>query len=315
MAETVLIDAASVLTTAACDVEAYDCDEQEVTFRVECSQVHAVAFYAADDDFSAITAAALLPEYSQSSIAATTGTDGNLYVVDTGSKTYVACVVTNSSGSTATVTVAASVPTESTSVLFSVSDARAFDKGQLADATDFSATSIQDKEAEIREWLERVCGVNFVSTTHTAELHDGDGSDYLMLKWPMVSSVTAISVDGDDLTATQISTTDYSDGLAIDEDKGIITRRSGVFDAGWRNVSVTYVAGFTSVPDLIKRAALMICVSELPASNVPFGADDYDAGGMSVSFGRGDGYSGNWHRIPEVVKAIRLYSYKTPGIC
>jgi hypothetical protein len=130
----------------------------------------------------------------------------------------------------------------------------------------------------------------------------------------MVSSVSAISVDGTAFTAGELSTTDYSDGLAIDERKGIITRRSGVFDAGWQNVLCTYVAGHEYVPDLIKRAALMIAVTEIPATNVSMAADEYDAGGMSVSFGRGDGFNGNWHRIPEVVKAIRLYGYRVPGI-
>ena len=194
--------------------------------------------------------------------------------------------------------------------LFTTAEARAFHGAALANDTTYPTATITAKEAEIREWLERVCGVNFIQTTHTAELYDGDDSDYLILRWPMVVSVSAISVDGTALTSDEINPNDYTEGLAIDSEKGLITRRSGSFDAGWKNVSVTYVAGHEPVPDLIKRAALMIAVTELPTANVPLAADDYDAGGMSVSFGRGDGYNGNWHRIPDVVKAIRMYSYR-----
>ena len=199
-------------------------------------------------------------------------------------------------------------------VLFSIAEARAFDKAQLASESDFPDATITAKEVEIREWLERVCGVNFVRTTYTAEVYDSDGSDYLILKWPKVYSVTAISVDGTAFSAGNLSTTDYSDGLAIDSDRGMLTRRSGTFDAGWSNVAVTYVAGYEYVPDLVHRAALMIAVTELPTSNIPYAADESDAGGMSVSFGRGDGFNGNWHRIPDVVKAIRAYSMKLPGV-
>lgn len=198
--------------------------------------------------------------------------------------------------------------------IFSVAEARAFDKQQLADAGAYPDLVITAKAEEITEWFARACGVDFVSTSHANELHDGDDSDYLILDWPEVTAVTAIVVDGVALTAGEISPTDYSEGLAIDAKRGIITRRAGIFSSGWANVDVTYTAGFATTPDLIKRAALMVCVTELPATNIPFGVDDAEIGGMSYSFGRGDGYNGNWHRIPDVQKAIRMYDYHVPGI-
>ena len=198
--------------------------------------------------------------------------------------------------------------------LFTTAEARAFDKGQLDNETTYPTVTITAKHDEIKEWFDRVLGVNCYRTTHTAEIHDGDGSNYLLLNWPMVSSVTAISVDGTAFTAGELSTTDYDAGLAIDEERGIIRRRSGTFTAGWDNVSITYVAGYSAVPALIKRAALEILVTELPATNVPFGAESYDAGGMSIPFARGDGWQGNYSSLPDVAKALRLYSYKNPGI-
>lgn len=191
--------------------------------------------------------------------------------------------------------------------LFTVAEARAFDKGQLEDTADYPAASITAKEAEIREWLERVCGVNFVPTLHTSEVHDGDGSSTLRLDWPRISSVTAISVDGTAFTADELSTTDYSSGLAIDPVRAVLKRRAGVFAAGWANVAVTYVAGYPSIPDLVKRAALLICSYELPATNLSPAAESYDIDGMSVTFSRGDGFNGQWHKLPDVMRAIRMY--------
>jgi hypothetical protein len=198
--------------------------------------------------------------------------------------------------------------------LFSIAEARAFDKAQLTSGTDYLDAAITAKEAEIREWMDRACGVNFIRTTHTAEIHDGEGSNFLEVDWPLISSVSAISVDGVAFTAGELSTTDYDSGLAIDPKLPIITRRSGCFTAGWSNVSVTYVAGYEFVPDLIHRAALLICTYEMPATNLSPAAESYDADGISISFGRGDGFGRQWSKIPEVMKAIRLYDRSMPGI-
>jgi hypothetical protein len=77
------------------------------------------------------------------------------------------------------------------------------------------------------------------------------------------------------------------------------------------NVKVTYVAGHTSVPDAVHIAALMVAVTEMPTSNVGLGANSYSENGTEYSFNLGDGYGGNWHRIPEVRRAVRLYSMAT----
>lgn len=198
--------------------------------------------------------------------------------------------------------------------LFSIAEARAFDKAQLASITDYPDAAVTAKEVEIREWLDRACGVNFIRTTHTAEVHDGDGSNYLELDWPLIATVSNIVVDGVAFTAGELSTSDYSSGLAIDPKLPIITRRGGTFTSGWSNVTVTYVSGYEYVPDLIHRAALLIATYEMPATNLSPAAESYDADGMNISFGRGDGFNGNWHKIPEVMKAIRLYDRSLPGV-
>lgn len=110
MAETTLVSAETVTAAASCTVEAYPVPTgaEVVTFRVEATQTHSCRFYGAEADFSAITAAALFPAYTRTSIATTAGTDGNLFIIDPGNADYVACVVTNNAAAnSATVTVAA----------------------------------------------------------------------------------------------------------------------------------------------------------------------------------------------------------------
>jgi hypothetical protein len=195
--------------------------------------------------------------------------------------------------------------------LFTVAEARAFDKRQLEDSESYSDAAIIAKEAEIRAFLTQACGVDFVSTVHTDEYQDGLGSGTLLLDWPLVSSVSAAStrsgttwtaLTSDELTMLQVF------------DTGEIWWDGGYWPHGRRNVKLTYAAGYATVPAEIKRAALLVAVTELPTSNVPFSADSYDAGGMSVSFAQGDGFNDNWSRIAEVRRAMRLYSRRLPGI-
>lgn len=218
--------------------------------------------------------------------------------------------VTNGDGTSAT---SAADYYQFTDGLFTVAEARAYDKGQLADAGKFSSADIIAKEAEIREFLTDVCAVDFVPTVHTDEYHSGDSGRWLMLKWPLVTAISAASTRSD-TTWTALTADELAD-VQIDPDgAGLIYREGSYWPAGVRNIKLTYTAGHTTVPDAIKDAALKIAVTELPTSNVPFAADSYDANGMAVTFNLGDGFQGRWHRIPEVQRAIRLYSRKLPGI-
>ena len=204
-------------------------------------------------------------------------------------------------------------PAVASSGLFTVGEARAFDKAQFASDTDYPNATISEKEAEIREWLERGCGVNFVSTTYTDELVSGDGSRLLQLKWPRITAVSAVSLRYDD-TWTALTADELEDVIAYTESGDMLYREGSYWPGGVRNVKVSYVAGYDEVPALVKRAALRVCVAELPSTNVPFSAESYEGGGMSVSFMQGDGYNGNWHRDAEVRKAITMYSHNVGGI-
>jgi len=191
--------------------------------------------------------------------------------------------------------------------LFTVAEAREFNGGTL-NKGEYTDAAILAKEAEIREVFVRVCGVDFSPTLHTDEYHDTDGSCSIMLDWPKVISVSAASQRSS--TTWTALTSDELDQLHI-SDSGLLTWEYGYWYAGRRTVKVSYTAGHSAVPELIKRAALIVCTSELPGTNVPFSVDSYSDGGVALTFGRGDGFNENWYRYPDVVKALRLFNMRT----
>ncbi len=197
--------------------------------------------------------------------------------------------------------------------LFSVAEARAFDQGQLAVVGDYPDVAIEQAATDAKQFLEELCHVNFEPTNHIETL-SGDGSDWLFLNWPKVTSVTAIEVDGVAFTAEELDTDDYDLGLAVDADLGILTRRCGYFAKGWSNIIVSYEAGFAAVPALVKRAALWIALDNLVVTTTPYDATDFNTGDVSYGFARADGYNGNWHKNPEVAKAIRMYTMGAPWL-
>lgn len=239
-------------------------------------------------------------------------------------------VVAEAPAGTSTVHVTVTTPggTSSTSIadefiyadgLFSLAEARVFSGDALSDTSVYPNALVTAKEAEIREWFEQVCGVAFTQTTVTETL-DGSpsGAIYVSHKNPAKESprrpleVVAATIDGVALTATELAAVRASgSGRLVRSDNGTWSSTTGFQDQA---VTVTYRHGWETPPALIRLAALQILVTDLPASNVPFSADSYDEGGMSFNFGRGDGFNGNWHRIPDVVKALRLYNERASVI-
>jgi hypothetical protein len=313
MSETVLVNAATVAAGDPCDVEAYLLVvPPEVDFRIVCDKAYTVNFYVANADFSDVDDAAELSG-TEDSHAATTGI---VYRIDAGSYDYVAAVVTNEDGAddaTVTVAVGFDLVAEAATALFTVAEARAFDDAQLATVADFPSATIIAKEAEIREWFGRIFGVDFITTAHTDEYHDGDGDSVLLLDWPRVQSVTAASYRVPGATTwTALTATEL--GLCQFDRLGRLVWECGCWPDGMRTAKVSYTAGHATVPARIKRAALQLCVEELVSSNVPYDATSFDAGGGSYSIARADGYADQWLRTPDGMAAYRAYSMKLPGI-
>ena len=111
--------------------------------------------------------------------------------------------------------------------------------------------------------LESYCGCAFDSATYTAEKYDGTGTPYLTLKNVPVTALTTVGIvydgtttdldSGDyrfDAVTGRVARIDASYGrVAVDDFGEIVSRQWSwwpKFPRGFRNVSVTYTAGYSA---------------------------------------------------------------------
>lgn len=170
--------------------------------------------------------------------------------------------------------------------LFTVAEARAFDKGQLTNPTKYPEAAIEQARARIGDAFARICGVDFVPRYRRATLDGqvpqsqwgyGWASDPflqlpltngLLLPGPRVTALRSVetrvigqaswvALEGDDL----------ADVILLPE--GVIYRETrGIWPYGRQNVRVAYEAGYAQPPADIKRAALILLVDQLVTKDI-----------------------------------------------
>lgn len=193
--------------------------------------------------------------------------------------------------------------------LFSVAEARAFDRAQLTSSTSYPDATIEAMEAEIREQFEQICGVSFIPKTETDYYIDGTGESTLWLPFVKLRSVSAATIYDSDLNV--VETLDATDLAAIRcYDDGRVYRTNGTWPSGRKNVKITFIHGHGSVPYAIKRAALMLCVYRLVGSDIDPRAVNLttDAGSITLAMG------GDMTELPFVNSVLRQYSQKAPAV-
>lgn len=134
---------------------------------------------------------------------------------------------------------------------FTVAEARtaSYLGGALSSATTYPDTVIEAMRTAVQDALENACGVAFTPRTVT-EVFDGSGTTSLLLKWPRVTAVSAASVGGTALTASELTALKtYADGRVYNSNR---------WATGYGNVSITYTHGYATVPGRVKRAALLL---------------------------------------------------------
>jgi uncharacterized phiE125 gp8 family phage protein len=104
---------------------------------------------------------------------------------------------------------------------------------------------------EVSTAFETYCGRKFVSDTYT-EYFDG-GSSWLFPKNLPITSITGIWEDADWLfTDDSIDSTEYR----LVEGQNAIYY-DGVFEVGVDSIKMTYVAGYTNIPEDLKMACIL----------------------------------------------------------
>lgn len=109
-------------------------------------------------------------------------------------------------------------------------------------------TLINLLSGRIEDW----CGRKFTSQEYTAEKYDGDNGDELFLRQFPITEVESVSIDGQALSAEELA--DELNFLVYEEE-GYLWR-SGGFPARRQGVSITYTAGYTTIP----KGLSMACV-------------------------------------------------------
>lgn len=105
--------------------------------------------------------------------------------------------------------------------------------------------------------LERECDRQLASRLVTNEYQDGRGQNIILLRQFPVTAISELRIDGkSEFTdaSTLIPATDY----ALTDDAQSVVFKRGYFPKGYRNIRVTYTAGYTTIPADLMNATLWL---------------------------------------------------------
>ncbi|HNX82476.1 MAG TPA: phage head-tail connector protein [Candidatus Omnitrophota bacterium] len=112
--------------------------------------------------------------------------------------------------------------------------------------------------ARVTDEAETYCRRKFADATYT-EKYDGNGCQSMQLKQYPITSITSVHDDLDRafLSDTLIDSDDY----VFDAESGILTLDWSIFSRGVQNIQVVYNAGYTTMPQDLEQAAIMLVSS------------------------------------------------------
>lgn len=170
--------------------------------------------------------------------------------------------------------------------------------GNSADNTDDALlTRLLDSSAEL---LERSCNRTFAATIYT-ETRDGNGQNFMVFANRPITAVGSVSVDGQ---AVPQSTSTASGGWVLASPWKIALRGAYAFTEGVQNVTVTYTAGFATIPaDLTQACCLLTSLAYKERDRM--GIDAKTVGGENISFTKDD--------LPPSVLAV-IHNYRNVAL-
>ena len=181
--------------------------------------------------------------------------------------------------------------------LFTVAEFRALGSA-YANTSNYPTSAVVDMRTTVEQALEDACDVAFVPRYYR-ETFSGQGSTTTLLRWPKVTAVRTVTIDGNAVTPV-------SSVVAVRE--GLAYYSSG-WSAGYGNVTIGYEHGFPTPPMRMKRAGLLLAKRWL----TPSAADDRainmtnETGTYAIMQA---GVRGHLFDLPEVVAAVDQYSLR-----
>ena len=210
-------------------------------------------------------------------------------------------------------------------LLFTIGEARAFAGGKLADADTYPDAAINGGHDAIRADFEEILGVALAPTEVTTVL-DGDpealpGDRY---RWPLVRELVLPHQEVGAVTAvyTREAGTDTWMPLSVEQlvavratADGRLVREGAGWPPGVQNVRVAYSHGLASVPLPLKRAALVVLVDQLVASDVTERSTAYtDQTGQTYRLATAGMGGSAWYGLPAVDSVLARFRRRIPGV-
>ena len=122
------------------------------------------------------------------------------------------------------------------------------------------ATYLSHLAAAACEAVERYCKRAFALTSYTAEYHDGGGETSLFVENFPVTALQSVTIVEPGGGQVQIEAA----GFDVNAGTGEVRFKAGAsggydrFPKGFRNIKVSYTAGFEEVPEAVKEAAAQL---------------------------------------------------------
>lgn len=124
--------------------------------------------------------------------------------------------------------------------------------------------------------IESYCKRTFASTTYT-EKYDGDGEINLLLNNSPLISISSFVADTQTLTAASY--------ILHKPEAEIVLINGVVFAKDFENISITYLAGYATIPEDVQLACLDLCAREFKTiDSGRIGLSSENMGSQSTSF-------------------------------
>ena len=192
--------------------------------------------------------------------------------------------------------------------IFTEAQARSFDVGQLASASDYSDEAILDERQKITELLEQWTGVSWTPRYNRAKLV-GEGDRIISPPNFHITKVLSVTVLGESIPTSNFE---------IDSNAGFIHRKDGFFEKPTAEfplpVVIEYEFGWDYIRNGVDRIGLKLLLDRIVASNIPDRATSFNDELGNISLVTQGGGFKNPTRIPEVNQWIDENSEKVFGI-
>ena len=189
--------------------------------------------------------------------------------------------------------------------LYTIADLRAFHSSDLASTSTYPTVDLANVREEVTAEFEEICGVSFIPKWGQTQ-RPGNGTREIEIPGVKAQEVLAVAISGSSKTAADFEPNET--GTAVYAKQTVFSHPT---DSRPRNVTISYRHGYDSVPNDIRRAALIVshqrAKKDVTGAGIPYSASAFnDATGQYVTYGA-NSMKERWYGIPEVDNTLRRY--------